>query len=106
MFLNIEVMPGHSLALAIIILTLIIRTILLVPSQHAIKSQKKLQEIQPKLEEIKKKYAGNQEKIAMETMKVWQENKVNPMGSCLPLLVQFPIMIALFYAVKYGIGLK
>jgi len=100
----IEVMPGHSLALAIIILTLIIRTILLVPSQHAIKSQKKLQEIQPKLEEIKQKYAGNQEKIAMETMRVWQENKVNPFGSCLPLLVQFPILIALFFTIKDGLN--
>ncbi len=99
-----DTLPGHSLALGIILITLLIRTILLVPSQHAIKSQRKMQNIQPKLEEIKKKYTGNQEKIAMETMKVWQENKVNPMGSCLPLLVQFPIMIALFYAVKYGLN--
>ncbi|MFA6528340.1 MAG: YidC/Oxa1 family membrane protein insertase [Candidatus Gracilibacteria bacterium] len=100
----VGVMPGHSLALAIILLTLIIRTILLIPSQHAIKSQKKLQDIQPKLEEIKHKYAGNQEKIAMETMRVWQENKVNPFGSCLPLLVQFPILIALFYTIKDGLN--
>lgn len=98
------IMPRHSLALAIIILTLIIRTILLIPSQHAIKSQKKLQEVQPKLEEVKQKYAGNQEKIAMETMKIWQENKVNPFGSCLPLLVQFPILIALFYTIKDGLN--
>lgn len=100
----ISVLPNHSLALAIILVTLIIRTILLIPSQHAIRSQRKMQDIQPKLEEVKKKYAGNQEKIAMETMKIWQENKVNPLGSCLPLLIQFPILIALFYAIKEGLN--
>ncbi len=100
----ISVLPNHSLALAIILVTLIIRSLLLVPSQQAIRSQKKMQDIQPKLEEVKKKYAGNQEKIAMETMKIWQENKVNPLGSCLPLLIQFPVLIALFYAVKEGLN--
>jgi len=100
----ISVLPNHSLALAIILITLIIRTILLIPSQRAIRSQKKMQDIQPKLEAVKKKYAGNQEKIAMETMKVWQENKVNPLGSCLPLLIQFPILIALFHAIKEGMN--
>lgn len=98
-----SILPGHSLALAIILITLLIRTILLVPSQQALRSQKRLQNIQPKIEEVKKKYAGNQEKIAMETMKIWQENKVNPLGSCLPLLVQFPILIALFYTIKDGL---
>ncbi len=99
----ISVLPSHSLALAIILVTLLIRTILLVPSQQAIRSQKKMQDIQPKLEEIKRKYKGNQEKIAMETMRVWQDNKANPLGSCLPLLIQFPILIALFYTVKDGL---
>ena len=100
----VSVIPGHSLALAIILVTLIIRTILLVPSQHAMRSQRRIQDIQPKIEAIKKKYHGNQEKIAMETMKIWQENKVNPLGSCLPLLVQFPILIALFYTIKDGLN--
>lgn len=97
-------MPGHYLALGIILITFLIRTILLIPSQHAIKSQKRMQDLQPKLEEIKQKYTGNQEKIAMETMRVWQENKVNPFGSCLPILIQFPILIALFYTIKDGLN--
>ncbi|MBU1018441.1 MAG: YidC/Oxa1 family membrane protein insertase [Patescibacteria group bacterium] len=101
---TISILPGHSLALAIIIITLLVRTILLIPSQHALRSQRRLQEIQPKIEAVKKKYANNQEKIAMETMKVWQENKVNPFGSCLPLLIQFPILIALFYTIKEGLN--
>lgn len=99
-----SVMPRNDLGLAIILLTLIIRTILLIPSQRAMKSQKKMQQIQPRLEEIKKKYKGDQQKIATETMAIWKEAKVNPMGSCLPILLQFPFLIALFYVVKGGLN--
>ena len=99
----IKIVPGHSLGLAIIILTLIIRTLLLVPSQRAMRAQKKMQEIQPKLEELKKKYKDNQEKLAMETMNLWKTNKVSPFGSCLPIFIQFPILIALYYVVREGL---
>lgn len=98
-----KVLPGNSLGFAIIILTLIIRTILLVPSHRAMRAQKKMQEIQPKLEALKKKYKDNQERLAMETMALWKDNKVSPFGSCLPIFVQFPIMIALYYVVREGL---
>lgn len=96
--------PARDLGFAVILLTVLIRLILLVPSQHAIVSQRKMQELQPKLEEVKKKYEGNQEKIAAETMRLWKENKVNPMSSCLPLLIQFPVLIALFYVIRNGLN--
>jgi len=96
----ISIMPGHNLGLAIILLTLIIRSILLIPSQKAMKSQQKMQEIQPKLDAIKEKYKGDQQRISMETMALWKEAKVNPAGSCLPMLMQLPFLIALFYAVR------
>lgn len=96
--------PARDLGFAVILLTVLIRLILLVPSQHAIVSQRKMQELQPKLDEVKKKYEGNQEKIASETMRLWKENKVNPMSSCLPLLVQFPVLIALFYVIRNGLN--
>lgn len=96
--------PGHDLGLAIIILTLIIKTILLIPSQKALKSQKKMQEIQPRLEKIKEKYKGDQQKIAMETMQVWKEANVSPVGSCLPILLQFPFLIAVFYVIQKGLN--
>ncbi len=99
-----KTLPGHNLGFAIILLTLLIRTILLVPSQNAMKSQKRLQEIQPRLEKIKKKYKDDQQRIAMETMAIWKEAKVNPFGSCLPLLLQFPFLIALFYVVQGGLN--
>lgn len=102
--LMISIAPASDLGFAIIILTIIIRIILLVPSQHAIVSQRKMQELQPKLAHIRQKYAGNQERISQETMAMWKENKVNPFGSCLPILVQFPVLIALFYVIQNGLN--
>jgi len=99
-----SITPSHSLGLAIILLTLIIRTILLIPSQKAMKSQRKMQEVQPRLQKIKEKYKGDQQKIAAETMAIWKEAKVNPFGSCLPLLLQFPFLIAVFYVVQSGLN--
>ncbi len=96
--------PGHYLWLAVMGLTLIIRTILLIPSQKAMKAQRAMQEVQPKLDEIKKKYADDQARIAQETMLAWKEHKVSPVSSCLPTLAQFPILIALFYVIKGGLS--
>ena len=56
----------------------------------------------PKLEQ--EKYKGDQQKIAAETMAIWKESKVNPFGSCLPMLMQFPFLIALFYVIKGGLN--
>jgi YidC/Oxa1 family membrane protein insertase len=100
----ISIMPGFNLGLALILLTIIIRTILLMPSQKAMKAQRRMQEVQPKIEEIKRKHKGDQQKIASETMEIWKTQKVNPMGSCLPLLLQFPVLIALFWVVKGGLN--
>jgi YidC/Oxa1 family membrane protein insertase len=54
--------------------------------------------------ELKEKYKDNQQKLAEETMKIWQEHKVNPMSGCLPILIQFPILIALFFVVQDGLN--
>jgi YidC/Oxa1 family membrane protein insertase len=104
LLLLISVIPGKNLGLAIILLTFVLRGLLFVPSHKAMKQQKKVAEIQPKLNKIRKKYKDNQQKMAEETMKIWKENKVNPMGSCLPLLIQFPILIALFYVIQDGLN--
>lgn len=95
-----DINPYKSFGLGIILLTLVIRLILLVPSQKALRSQKRMQEIQPKIQEIQKKYKGNQERISMETMALWKSAKVNPLGSCLPILLQFPVLIGLYYSVR------
>ena len=93
-------LPGHSLGWAIILLTLIIKIILLGPNQKALKSQKQLQLVQPQLDALKEKYKNDSQRLAQETMAIWKKHKVNPMGSCLPMLIQFPVLIALFYVVR------
>lgn len=100
----ISVMPNFDLGLGIILLTIIIRTILLIPSQKAMRAQKRMQEIQPKIEKIKEKYKDDKQKIAMETMAVWKEAEISPLSSCLPILMQLPFLIALFYVINGGLN--
>lgn len=100
----INIIPGKGLGLGIILLTLLIKTILLIPNQKALESQRKMQDIQPKLNKIKEKYKDNQEMVGKETLAIMQESKVNPLGSCLPMLVQFPILIALYQVVQSGLN--
>ncbi len=97
-------LPGHPLVWAIVLLTLAIRTILLIPSQKSMKAQRRMQEIQPRLEELKKTYANDQARLAQETMILWKEAKVNPLSSCLPLLIQLPILIALYSVISGGLS--
>lgn len=100
----IDVMPGKSLGAAIIVLTLLIRGLLYGQNKKALTAQKKMAVVQPKLNELREKYKDNQQKLAEETMKIWQENKVNPMSGCLPILIQFPILIALYFVVQDGLN--
>ena len=104
LMLLVSIIPGNSLGAAIILLTLILRGFLFIPSQKAMKSQKQMAKIQPKLNHIKEKYKDDQQKVAAETMKIWKDNKVNPLNSCLPLLIQFPILIGLFYVIQQGLN--
>lgn len=95
--------PGHNLGLGIIVLTIIIRTILLFPSQKGMKAQRRMQLLQPKLEELKKKHANDQQRLAQETMLLWKNHKVNPLSSCLPLLIQLPVLIGLYMVIQNGL---
>ena len=89
-----------DIGIVILIITILIKLILYPLTSSSIKSQKALTDLQPKLEEIKKKYGKEQQKIAQETMKLYKDNKVNPLASCLPLLVQLPILISLYYVLR------
>ncbi|MGI6588001.1 MAG: YidC/Oxa1 family membrane protein insertase [Peptococcia bacterium] len=89
-----------SYALAILILTLLIRLILYPLNNKQLISTRKMQEIQPQIAEVQKKYKKNPEKANQEVMKLYQKNNVNPMAGCLPLLIQMPIIIALFQALR------
>lgn len=100
LILSASVIPGHSLGLGIIILTLLVKLLLFIPTQHALEGQKKMQLLQPKLEAVKKQYKDNPQRMQEETMKLWKEHKVNPLQSCLPILVQFPVLIGLLYTIR------
>jgi YidC/Oxa1 family membrane protein insertase len=95
---------GDQFWLAIIVFTVVIRglmTPLMLPQQR---SAKKMQELQPKLKELQKKYGKDRERMSQEQMKLYREAGVNPMGGCLPMLVQFPIWIGLYQSIIQALG--
>jgi len=89
-------LPGHDFGIAVIATTLLIRFIFYPLGIKAIKSQKALSEIQPKVKEVQEKYKDNKEQQAKEIMGLYREAKINPFSSFLPLLIQLPVMIALY----------
>ncbi|HLD21376.1 MAG TPA: YidC/Oxa1 family membrane protein insertase [Patescibacteria group bacterium] len=99
-----HILPWKDLGLAIIILTLLIKLILFYPSLKAMRAQKALQDVQPKLAELKKKYANDKEELGKQIMSFYKENKVNPLSSCLPVLIQLPILWALFKVFFAGLA--
>lgn len=86
--------------LAIILLTVMVKVLLLPLTHRAMVSAEQMKKLQPRLEEIRKKYPDDREKQNMEQMKLYQEAKVNPLGGCLPMLLQFPIWAALFTTLR------
>ncbi len=97
-----NLVPGHDFGVTIILITLIIKFALFPLSLQSIKSQKALQDLQPKMDELRKKYKDDQQKQSAELMKLYSEHKVNPLSSCLPLLIQLPILIALYQVFNFG----
>ena len=81
---------------AIILLTVAIRLLMIPLTVKQTRSMYEMQRIQPKIKELQKKYKNDKEKLQEETLKFYQENKVNPFGGCLPLLLQMPVFIALY----------
>lgn len=93
---------GESYGLAILLLTIIVRTLILPLTLKQYRSSKAMQALQPEMAEIKKKYKDNPQKQQEETMKLFQKHQVNPMAGCLPLIVQMPIFIALYNAIYWN----
>jgi YidC/Oxa1 family membrane protein insertase len=85
-----------SYALAIVLLTVIIKILLYPLTYKQMKSMKVMQELQPKIKDLDKKYKNDPQKKQQAIMELYKEHGANPMSGCLPLLIQFPILIALF----------
>jgi YidC/Oxa1 family membrane protein insertase len=104
--LGLDPDAGGTWALSIIGLTLVVRAMLIPLFVKQIKSSRNMQLIQPKVKELQKKYGHDRERLAAETMALYKETGTNPFASCLPILVQMPIFLALFrmldQAAKHG----
>lgn len=82
----------------IILLTILVRIVLIPLTHGQAKSMKAMQALQPRLKELQKKYKKDKKKLQEEMMKLYSESKVNPLGGCLPLILQLPVFFGLFYA--------
>jgi YidC/Oxa1 family membrane protein insertase len=106
--LNVLIASSHilfgSFGLAIIALTVIIRLISWPLTKRQLNSTKALQDMQPKIQELQKKYGKNQQKLQQEMMKLYKEAGVNPLGCLWPMLIQFPIWIALYQAIMNALA--
>lgn len=91
---------GFTWGWAIVMLTLLVRLILLPLFVKQYKSARRMQEVAPQMKELQRKYKGNKQKLQEEMMKFYKENDVNPFGSCLPLLLQAPVFIALYFTLR------
>jgi len=95
-----------SFGLAIIVLTIIIRVLTWPLFMRQVRSTKAMQAIAPKMKELQKKYAKDKERLNQETIKLYKEHGVNPLGCAFPMLIQFPIWIGLYQAVIQGVAIS
>lgn len=86
--------------LSIVMLTVVVRTLLFPLTFRQVKNMRKMQELKPDMDEIRANHKDDSRKQQQEIMKLYQERKVNPLGGCLPLVVQIPIFIVLYYTIK------
>lgn len=89
-------MPGHDLGIAIILVTLIIRLILYPASSKQIRAQRAMQDLQPRINEIREKHKNDKEAQTKALMEFYRENKVNPLSSCGPLVLQIALIYPIF----------
>ncbi|EFM10971.1 membrane protein insertase, YidC/Oxa1 family [Paenibacillus curdlanolyticus YK9] len=97
---------GGEYGLSILLLTIIVRTLILPLTLKQYRSSKAMQAIQPELEQLRKKHKDNPQLLQQETMKLFQQNSVNPMAGCLPMIVQMPVFIALYNAIYMNSAIR
>src|SRR6266699_4157561 len=91
---------GGSWGLAIVGLTVLIRAVLVPLTFRQLKSMQEMQRLAPQIQALKAKYKDDKQHQQQEIMKFYRENKINPLASCLPLLLQLPVFISLFYMLR------
>ena len=96
----------HSYGLDIILLTIAIKILLWPLTQKSIVSMKRMQKLQPQMQRIKEKYGDDKERLNKEMMDLYKRNHVNPLGGCLPMVLQFPVFIGLYNALRTPIEFR
>lgn len=91
---------------AIILLTLTVKAIFFYPSAISYRSMAKMRTVQPELLRIREQYADDRQKLSQEMMKLYRDNKINPLGGCLPILIQMPVFLALYWALLESVELR
>jgi YidC/Oxa1 family membrane protein insertase len=94
---------GFSWGLSIIFLTFVIRLLILPLTFKQVRGMQALQRLQPELKKLQERYKGDKQRLNQEMMKFYQEHKVNPLSSCLPVLLQLPFFLALFYMLRHDL---
>ena len=99
-----NLIPNYGIA--IILLTILVRLLFWPLTHKSTVGMKKMQELQPKMKEIQAKFKDNPQRLQQETWALYREAKVNPMSSCLPMLIQIPVFIALFNVLRSAVELR
>ncbi len=100
----ISVLPGGSVGLAVIILTLAVKFIILPLTHKSVSSQAKMRSIEPEVAEVKKKYEKDKQEQARKVMELYQKHGINPFSGCLFVIVQIPVILALYWVFFRGLG--
>lgn len=91
---------------AIILITLLIKILFFYPSAASYKSMARMRKVQPKMAQLKERYGDNRQKFSQEMMKLYKEEKVNPVGGCLPMLIQMPVFLSLYWVLMESVELR
>ncbi|MCX6735674.1 MAG: YidC/Oxa1 family membrane protein insertase [Candidatus Parcubacteria bacterium] len=101
--LLVDILPGGSVGLAVIILTLLVKFVLFPLSQKSVVTQAKMRKLEPELKRVKELHKNNQQELARVTMELYKKEGVNPFSGCFLLLLQLPIIFALYYVFLAGL---
>jgi YidC/Oxa1 family membrane protein insertase len=101
-----DYLPPHSYGLAIILLTVLVRLVFWPVTHKSTQSMRRMAEVQPLVKALQEKYKGNPQKLQQEMMALYREHKINPLGGCLPMLIQIPVFMALFLVLRSAIELR
>ena len=104
LILLIDHLPGHSVGMAIILVTIIVKIVLFPLTTKSIRAQRAMKELEPELKVLKERHGDDRQKLAQETMALYQKRGVTPFSGCLPLLIQIPVIIGLYWVFSRGLS--